>query len=1291
MFRFYSKINFLIAFLLCVGSYSSLFSQCNGDITLSTQDQVNNFSCNTVNGNLTISGSGITHLDSLFGILNVLQHVTGNLKVTNCPNLTSLQGLDGIISCGGFIIDNCPNLNTLGNFAYQLQTVSGEFTFEGTGLTSFNIDNGTQAFPFLTSCNNFYIFDNPLTSFSGFNALTNIGNDLSISVHFALTSITGFNALTNIGNDLIIGTNTALTSITGFNALTNIGNDFTIGFNLSLISITNFNALTNIGNRLSIHASDQLTFITGFDNLTQVGSFRLGFSNNENFNLNDVSAFEDLNVSGDVMIVANPQLSICCFAEHMLNTNGGNDIVSGNAAGCQSVAQIMAPPVLSPCPANSTVSASASTCGASVSFTDPGIIDNCGIDTYTALITLGDGTIYFSGNAVPGLMFTYPLTVGNNTFVYIATDTGGNTSSCATTVTVIDNVPPVFPSPSQTITGICGVDDPNTLFFANAPTATDNCGITGYVDPFVDTPGCGSSFTRTYTTVATDVNGNTATFVTTINMVDNTPPVLSGIPADVTIFCGDPMPVLPTVTAADQCAGNVSSSITVASSVALGNCTFNTPGEITTFSWTANDGCMNSISEEWTVTRINNFEFTLGDDVAVCNISNYTISAPSGASYLWSNGATTQIITVSTSGNYTVTITNAGGCCNEDMINVTFGTNPNATATGNQLDCTGAPVVIMASSTTSGVSYAWTGPGGFTSTLQNPSVSVAGTYTVEVTNSQGCTSSANAVVTVNNQTPSVTTTGGSLTCTTTSTMVSATSTTSGVTYAWTGPGGFTSNIANPTVSTAGTYNVIVTAPNNCIANGSALVTANTTPPTSTLTSGVLTCSTTSTQIVNTPSSNASSYAWTGPNNYTSTAQSPSVTLGGAYNLTVTATNGCTSTNQISVTQNTTAPNVTAQGGSIPCGSTSVLLQGNSTTSGVTYTWSGPGGYTSGLQNPLVNIVGTYTLVVTGQNGCTSSATAMVVGDSNAPVVMTTGGSITCTTTSVTMTATSSVAGSTFLWSGPNSFTSTLANPTVTVPGNYLVEVTAPNNCKSNGVIQVINDTAIPSISIALGTVDCAAGTRQIIASTTSTTTGFTWTGPSGFTSNIPNPSITLAGTYVASTVGTNGCIGGQNITIEHTISYTHNITTTKATATEGGTASITLSGGTPNFNIVWDNGTVGLSTTNLTAGNHNVVVVDGLGCTKVIPFVIETTVAVDDTKKNIGITLFPNPVFSELTIDISSSSFSIEKMVIINNLGQVMFSQKFESRMDVSGLPSGLYIIELHGGKEVYGKRFVKK
>ncbi len=1220
MLRIYSKFNILFVFLLCLASYSSLLSQCSGNITLSTQAQVNDFSCNTVNGNLTISGSGITNLDSLFGILNVLQNVTGNLTVTNCPNLTSLQGLDGVQSVGGNFEVMNTGITTMGNFGFQLASTNFFSIINNDALTNLSTSAGSDAFP----------------------SLTNIGR-LEVSLNNSLQSISGFNTLSAISGNILIADNNNLSSISGMNALGGVAGKF---------FLENNSALT------------------------------------------DVSTWQDLTVGDLIRIVGNTQLSLCCFAEYMLNHNSGADVVVINAPGCNSVAQIVQPPIIS-CQPSFTVSTSSTACTASVLFTDPAIVENCELASYTFTLTDANGVILFNNVPVaPGTPFTYILPIGMNTFAYSAEDAAGNTSSCSTVITVIDNTPPTWsfhpirrPSP-----GVCGIDDPTTLFFANPPLATDNCGVQTYVDPFVDTPGCGSSFTRTYTSTATDVNGNqSAPFITIINIIDNQGPVLSGVPQDVTINCGDPLPVPANVQANDQCQGNVNNNVTLTSSITLGDCTANLPAQVITRVWTVNDGCMNSASATQTITMVNTFTFDLGDDVNVCNQSSYTINpGPIGTSYLWSTGQTTQSINVTATGTYTVTITQSDGCCHADEILVTFGSNPNATATGNELDCTGAPVVIMANSTTSGVSYAWTGPGGYTSTLQNPSVTVAGSYTVEVTNSQGCTASANAEVTVNNQTPIVSTTGGSLTCTSPSTMISATSTTSNVTYAWTGPNGFTSNIANPTVSTAGTYNVVVTAPNNCVANGSALVTANTTPPTSSLTSGVITCSSNSTQIINTPSSNATNYAWKGPNNFTSNVQSPTVTTGGAYNLTVTASNGCTSTNQISVTQNTTIPNVTAQGGSIPCGSSSILLQGNSTTSGVTYAWSGPGGYTSGLQNPLVNIVGTYTFVVTGLNGCTSSATASVVGDSNAPQVTTTGGSITCATTTVTLTATSSVPNSTFLWSGPNSFTSTMANPTVTVPGNYLVEVTAPNNCKTNGAAQVLNDTAIPSVSITLGSVDCVAGTRQIIASSLSSTTGFTWIGPGGFTSTIPNPSISLAGTYVASTVGTNGCIGGQNITIDNSISYTHNITTTKATATEGGSASITLSGGTPNFNIVWDNGIVGLSTNNLTAGNHNVVVVDGLGCTKVIPFVIEMTVAVNDVTEDKGITLFPNPATSILNIDIAKTGFVAERMTITNSAGQVMMSLQYDTKVDVSTLPSGLYVIELFSGKEVYAAKFMK-
>src|SRR5207244_3150514 len=126
----------------------------------------------------------------------------------------------------------------------------------------------------------------------------------------------------------------------------------------------------------------------------------------------------------------------------------------------------------------------------------------------------------------------------------------------------------------------------------------------------------------------------------------------------------------------------------------------------------------------------------------------------------------------------------------------------------------------------------WTGPNGFTSNSQNPTVSNPGTYTVVVTNPvNGCTSSAQAIVTQNIIAPSASATGGQLTCVVLSVQLTASSSTVGVTYSLTGPNGFSSNSQNPTGSNPGSYFVVVTDPvNGCTTSATALVTQDITPP-----------------------------------------------------------------------------------------------------------------------------------------------------------------------------------------------------------------------------------------------------------------------------------------------------------------------------------------------------------------------------------------------------------------------------------------------------------------------------
>src|SRR5207302_9675643 len=84
-----------------------------------------------------------------------------------------------------------------------------------------------------------------------------------------------------------------------------------------------------------------------------------------------------------------------------------------------------------------------------------------------------------------------------------------------------------------------------------------------------------------------------------------------------------------------------------------------------------------------------------------------TLTASTASSYLWSNGATTQAITVNASGNYSATVTNANGCSATSAATaVTVNANPTATITagGPTTFCAGGSVTLTASSASS---YLW--------------------------------------------------------------------------------------------------------------------------------------------------------------------------------------------------------------------------------------------------------------------------------------------------------------------------------------------------------------------------------------------------------------------------------------------------------------------------------------------------------------------------------------------------------------------------------------------------------
>ncbi|MEM7102032.1 MAG: Ig-like domain-containing protein [Bacteroidota bacterium] len=139
------------------------------------------------------------------------------------------------------------------------------------------------------------------------------------------------------------------------------------------------------------------------------------------------------------------------------------------------------------------------------------------------------------------------------------------------------------------------------------------------------------------------------------------------------------------------------------------------------------------------------------------------------------------------------------------------------------------------------------------------------------------------------------------------------------------------------------------------------------------TGGVLTCiNETITLQGDSPTSNVL-FTWIGPNGFISSEQNPEVSEVGAYLLEVrNPATGCASYDFVIIVANLDEPDVSATGGVIPCSSSAVQLTGTSSTPNVQYTWSGPNGYTSENQSPVVHTPGAYFLTATHPtSGCES--------------------------------------------------------------------------------------------------------------------------------------------------------------------------------------------------------------------------------------------------------------------------------------------------------------------------------
>ena len=698
-----------------------------------------------------------------------------------------------------------------------------------------------------------------------------------------------------------------------------------------------------------------------------------------------------------------------------------------------------------------------------------------------------------------------------------------------------------------------------------------------------------------------------------------------------------------------------------------------TPSSTTTYSVviTGTNSCTITLSSTVTVNPLPVIT-TVGSNTPVCVTDTLYLNAsatPNGCSYAWigPNGFTSNQqnptipnVTIANAGTYTCTaILNS---CSSTPLSTTVVVNPlpNGTVTPSQSICAGQTITLTA---TGGTSYLWS-TGATTSSISvTPSTTT--TYSVVITGTGGCSISLSSTVTVS-PIPNGTVTPSQSICAGQTVTLTATG---GGTYLWS-TGATTSSIS-VTPSTTTTYSVVITGTGNCSITLGTTVTVNAVPTVSASGSGNICEGETIYLLAN--GTAGCTYAWTGPNNFSSNLQNPTIpnatiAATGTYNVTATL-NGCSATANTNVTV-TVSPNASISGNTNICIGSSTTLTASG---GGTYLWSNGSTNASITVNPFTTT--TYSVVVTGPNGCTCSASATVVVNQVPNMNISPNNPRICEGENITL----SVGGAnTYVWNTGETSSSITVSPNI--PTTYTVTGTNAPGCSStiNVVVQV---DPKPNVTLNLPQQNICLDANPI------TLNGGYPYGGSYYGSGI------FGGLFYPSTVG----VGTYNIYYEYTNAYGCKATASQLLAVNPkpkvefkaifpnpvdlNASAFQLNTAIPLGGVYSGPGVANgwFYPTTAGVGIHTIVYsyIDFMSCTNTAMATITVVngLGIEDQSSSL-IRIFPNPVTDYLNIEMEEKADYVQ---IFNLTGSVLSTSKVDSekfRVSVIHLTKGIYFIK---------------
>jgi len=320
----------------------------------------------------------------------------------------------------------------------------------------------------------------------------------------------------------------------------------------------------------------------------------------------------------------------------------------------------------------------------------------------------------------------------------------------------------------------------------------------------------------------------------------------------------------------------------------------------------------------------------------------------------------------------------------------------------------------------------------------------------------------------------------------------------------------------------------------------------------------------------------------------------------------------------------------------------------------TYQWNGPAGYSSGSEDITGLSPGNYSLMVTDANGCSRFTGPIVITEPAAiTIIRDSVGDITCNGAAdgyISVTVSGGLTPYAFAWAGSSGFTSALEDISGLSAGDYSLIVTDANGCTSvlpaTTIIEPAALTAVVDTAIDITCNGAGDGTIRITVGGGWLPYSYSWTGPSGYSSTVEDPTDLSPGDYAVTVTDSGGCtiqLTGITLTEPSAITITGTVTDVTCNGGSDGAIDILVGGGAGSFVYNWTTGDGGGLTptaqnqSGLLAGTYTVEVTDASLCSSTEIFTVNepTALQLDVSVTDVSC---PDQANGEATVQVSGGT-----------------------------------------------------